>query len=146
MKIEYKTATGIIEIEVDEDWGNRVLEFNRSDYNAERKDHRSDHKYHCGQTMSLDDAESFGYAQIKHKHGLLETDALPKAVFRTQEYARLCAAVDQLPTDQRDLVRAVYYGGRKAADYARAHGISKAAVSQRLKRALHHLKNNLLTR
>ena len=143
MKIEYKTVTGAIEIEVDEDWGNRVLEFNRSDYNSERKDHRSDHKYHYGRPMSLEDCESPEYAQIKHKRGLVDTDALPDAIMQKQEYQRLHDAVNQLLPDQRDLICAIYFGDCKAADYARKHGISKAAVSQRLKRALHNLKKLL---
>ena len=143
MKIEYKTVTGAIEIEVDEDWGNRVLEFNRSDTNSERKDHRSDHKYHYGRPMSLEDIESYEYGQINHKHGHVDTDALPDAIMQKQEYQRLHDAVNQLPPDRRDLVCAIYFGDCKAADYARKHGISKAAVSQRLKRALHNLKKLL---
>ena len=63
-------------IEVDDDWGNRVLEFDHLDYNTDRKDHRSDHKYHAGLPVSLEDAESPEYAQIKHKHGLVDTDEM----------------------------------------------------------------------
>ena len=93
--------------------------------------------------MSLEDCESPEYAQIKHKRGLVDTDALPDAIMQKQEYQRLYDVVNQLPPDQRDLVCAIYFGDCKAADYARKHGISKSAVSQRLKRALHNLKKLL---
>ena len=143
MKIEYKSATGTIEIEVDDDWGNRVLEFDRVDYNTDRKDHRSDHKYHAGQPGSLEDAESPEYAQIKRKHGLVETDEMLIKILIRDDHARLHDAVNRLPPDQRELVQALFFGGCKAVDYANSHGISKAAVSQRLKRALTNLKKEL---
>ena len=143
MKIEYKSATGTIEIEVDDDWGNRVLEFDRVDYNTERKDYRSDHKYHAGQPITLEDTESPEYAQIKRKHGLVETDAMLAEMLIRDDHARLHEAVGKLPPDQRELVQALFFGGCKAVDYAISHGISKAAVSQRLKRALANLKKEL---
>ena len=143
MKIEYKSATGTIEIEVDDDWGNRVLEFDRLDYNTERKDYRSDHKYHAGQPITLEDTESPEYAQIKRKHGLVETDAMLAEMLIRDDHARLHEAVGKLPPDQRELVQALFFGGCKAVDYAISHGISKAAVSQRLKRALANLKKEL---
>ena len=143
MKIEYKSVTGTVEIEVDKDWGNRVLEFDRIDYNTGRKDHRSDHKYHVGQPITLEDAESPEYAQIKRKHGLIETDEMLTEILIRDDHARLHEAVDKLPPDQRELVLALFFGGCKAVDYAISHGISKAAVSQRLKRALANLKKEL---
>lgn len=143
MIIEYKSVTGTVGIEVDDDWGNRVLEFDQVDYNTERKDHRSDHKYHAGLPVSLEDAESSEYAQIKRKHGHVETDAMLAEMLIRDDHARLHDAVDKLPPDQRELVQALFFGGCKAVDYAISHGISKAAVSQRLKRALANLKKEL---
>ena len=71
MKYTYRFANGDADgIEIADDWGNRILEFDRLDYNTERKDHRTDHKYHAGLPVSLEDAESPEYAQIKRKHGL----------------------------------------------------------------------------
>ena len=143
MKIEYKSVTGTVEIEIADDWGNRILECDRLDYNTERKDHRTDHKYHAGQPISLEDAESPEYAQIKRKHGLIETDEMLTEILIRDDHARLHEAVDKLPPDQRELVLALFFGGCKAVDYASYHGISKAAVSQRLKRALANLKKEL---
>ena len=144
MKYIYRFATGETDgIEVDDDWGNRILEFDRLDSNAVRKDHRSDHKYHAGLPVSLEDAESPEYAQIKRKHGLVETDEMLTDILIRDDHARLHEAVGKLPPDQRELVRALFFGGCKAVDYASSHGISKAAVSQRLKRALTNLKKEL---
>lgn len=144
MKYTYRFANGDANgIEVDDDWGNRVLEFDRLDYNAERKDHRSDHKYHAGQPVSLEDAESPEYAQIKRKHGHIETDGMLTEIMIRDDHARLHEAVGKLPPDQRELVQALFFRGCKAVDYAISHGISKAAVSQRLKRALANLKKEL---
>ena len=144
MKYTYRFANGDADgIEIADDWGNRILEFDRLDYNTDRKDHRSDHKYHAGQPISLEDAESPEYVQIKRKHGLVETDAMLMGILVRDDHARLHEAVDKLPPDQRELVLALFFGGCKAVDYASYHGISKAAVSQRLKRALANLKKEL---
>ena len=144
MKYTYRFANGDADgIEIADDWGNRILEFDHLDYNTDRKDHRSDHKYHAGQPISLEDAESPEYAQIKRKHGLIETDEMLTEILIRDDHARLHEAVDKLPPDQRELVRALFFGGCKAVDYASYHGISKAAVSQRLKRALANLKKEL---
>ena len=144
MKYTYRFANGDADgIEIADDWGNRILEFDRLDYNTERKDHRSDHKYHAGLPVSLEDAESPEYAQIKHKHGLVDTDEMLTTLLIQDDHARLHEAVGKLPPDQRELVHALFFGGCKAVDYANSHGISKAAVSQRLKRALANLKKEL---
>jgi len=144
MKYTYRFANGDADgIEIADDWGNRILEFDRLDFNTERKDHRSDHKYHAGLPVSLEDAESPEYAQIKRKHGLIETDEMLTEILIRDDHARLHEAVDRLPPDQRELVQALFFDGCKAVDYAISHGISKAAVSQRLKRALANLKKEL---
>ena len=144
MKYTYRFANGDADgIEIADDWGNRILEFDRLDFNTERKDHRSDHKYHAGLPVSLEDAESPEYAQIKRKHGLIETDEMLTEILIRDDHARLYEAVGKLPPDQRELVQALFFGGCKAVDYASSHGISKAAVSQRLKRALANLKKEL---
>ena len=144
MKYTYRFANGDADgIEIADDWGNRILEFDRLDFNTERKDHRSDHKYHAGLPVSLEDAESPEYAQIKRKHGLIETDEMLTEILIRDDHARLHEAVDRLPPDQRELVQALFFDGCKAVDYAISHGISKAAVSQRLKRALSNLKKEL---
>ncbi len=146
IRIQYKFSNETVEIEVDEDWGNRVLEFNSMEYNAERKHHRSDHKYHYGTPLSLEDTESPEYAQLNKKRGLTKRDEVLAAIIRKEEYSHLHDAVDKLPPDQSDLIRALFFGDCKAVDYARSHWISKAAVSQRLNRALANLKKHLLTR
>ena len=136
MKIQYRSVTGINEIEVDEEWGNRILEFNRADYNSERKDHRSDRK--------CNGMESEACTGLKSRNGWFYTDSVLEDIIRAEDYSHLLKAVDKLPADQRDLVNAVFFNDVKAVDYARSMGISKAAVSQRLDRALSNLKKIFL--
>lgn len=144
MKYTYRFINGDSnEIEISDDWSHCVLEFDRMDHNSERKDHRSDRKYHNGPPISLEEAESSAAAQMTHKHGMVDADTIPDAVMQKQEYTRLHEAIDLLPPEQRDLIRAICFGSCKAADFARLHGISKAAVSQRLNRALSNLKKLL---
>ena len=143
MKIQYRSVTGIIEIEIDEEWGNRVLELDRADYNSDRRDHRTDHKYHRGMTITVEDAESEEYAGLKRQRGQIKSDELLNGIIRNEEHTKLHYAVDKLPVDQRELVKAVFFDGVKAVDYARTKGVSKAAVSQKLTRALKNLKKLL---
>ena len=144
MKYTYRFINGDSnEIEISDDWSHCVLEFDRMDHNSERKDHRSDRKYHNGLPISLEEAESSATAQMTHKHGMVDADTLSNAVLQKLECERLHDAIGQLLPDQQDLVRAVFFGHCKAADYARLHNTSRAAISQRLNRALAQLKKLL---
>lgn len=143
MKIQYRSVTGIIEIEIDEEWGNRVLELDRADYNSDRRDHRTDHKYHRGTTITVEDAESEEYAGLKRQRGQIKSDELLNDIIRNEEHSKLHYAVDKLPVDQHELVKAVFFDGVKSVDYACTKGISKAAASQKLTRALKNLKKLL---
>lgn len=49
-------------------------------------------------------------------------------------------AVERLPKRQRQVLRAIYYDGRSAAEVAAALGTSEAAIRQRLARALGHFE------
>lgn len=142
MKIQYKSVTGNIEIEVEEDWGNCVLELNRADYNSERKDHRTDRKYH-GAPITVEESESESYAGFKRERGQVQTGDIVDNLVRKEENERLHHAVDKLPTDQRELVNALFFDDVKPVDYAKAKNVSKSAVSQQLSRALKNLKKYL---
>ena len=135
MKIQYKTVMGIIEIDVDEEWGNRVLELNRADYNSERKGHR-----YSGVPTSLEESE----VSTKRRSGWMNTNGVLEDLIRNEDKNRLHRAVDMLPEDQRELVTALFFEEVKAVDYARSMGISRSAISQRLDRALKSLKKIFL--
>ena len=143
MKIKYKFTTETVEIEVVEDWGNRILEFNRSDYNSERKDHRADHKYHRGTPITVDDAESIEYSGLKKQRGQVQTNTLLDNFIQNEENDRLHTAIKKLPETQQKVITAVFFGGLKPVEYARLNGISRSAVSQQMTNALNNLKKLL---
>lgn len=55
----------------------------------------------------------------------------------------LMKAITNLDQNQQLLVQQIYFEGRKAADIAAERGVSKAAVSQQLKRIYQHLQKHL---
>ena len=144
MKIQYKSVTETIVIDVDDDWGKKVLELNLADYNSERSGRRPDHKYCPGQPITVDEMESETYClQRKRSRGLVRANEILNGLIRDENNARVRRAVDMLPVDQRDLITALFFQDVKAVDYGKSRKVSKAAVSQQLNRALKNLKKYL---
>lgn len=143
MKIQYKFSTETVEIDVSDDWGNRILEFNRADYNSERKDHRADHKYCPGTPISVEDAESIEYSGLKKQRGQIYADELLDNLIEDEENDRLHNAISKLPETQQKVINAVFFDGLKPAEYARINGVSRSAVSQQMANAFANLKKLL---
>jgi len=143
MKVKYQFTTETVEIEVSDDWGNRILEFNRADYNSERKDHRDDHKYHRGTPITVDEAESTEYSGLKKQRGQVYTDTLLDKLIQKEEDTRLHNAINKLPEIQRKVITAVFFDGIKPVEYARLNGISRSAVAQQMATAMKYLKKFL---
>lgn len=61
----------------------------------------------------------------------------------SQATARLHEAIDSLPENQRDLVRAVFFEGRSASDIAKVRGVSKQAISAAMGKATDTLRRKL---
>jgi RNA polymerase sigma factor (sigma-70 family) len=57
---KYDTATGPVEIEVDERWASLLKEEDADERNSERRHIRPDHKYAPGEPLSLDGARYEG--------------------------------------------------------------------------------------
>lgn len=129
MKIRYEFVNGdVSEIEVDEELGGLLLDFDRQEYN---NDHRERRRH-----VSLDgmDYEGELFASVE--------DTAGEAV-RREDAARLAAAMEALSPAQRDLVLKVYFGEQRISDIARAEGVSKQSVHERVGRALKKLKKIL---
>ena len=146
MKIQYKTVTKTVVSNIDDDhWGQKILEENRLELANERRHWRSDHKYAYGKTVTLDEAESDEFNnQRKHKRGRVNTDDIVNGIIKAETYARLHNSVRALPTEQRELITALFFTDIKAMDYAKTKGITKSAVSHMLNRALRNLKNSFI--
>ncbi len=129
MKIRYEFTNGeISEIEVDESLGELLVELDRQAYNNDHKETR--------RHTSLDGMEYEG--------ALFAAPDDPAAeVLRREDAARLLRAMEALTPAQRELVRRVYFENEKITDIARAEGITKQSIHERLRRALKKIKKFL---
>ena len=128
MKIQYQFADKTVEIEVSDEWGNILIDLDRQDYNNEHKEtrrHASLDAFDLDGTLFSDGTD-------------VEKDALNDI-----EYGRLYAAIEKLQPQQRELLRRVYFDGVKLADIARAEGVSKAALTDRMSKIFTALKKIL---
>lgn len=126
MKIKYEFANETVEIEVDEEWGNILVDLNRQEYNNDHKETRR----HC----SLD-ACQFEGADFAVKDTDLE------ALFTEPTAAeRLHTAIAKLKPGQQKLIRAIYFEGVSVNDYARMEGCTQSAISHRLQTVRNKLK------
>ena len=129
MKIEYKFATETVEIEVTDDWGSILVDFDREEHNNDRRETRRHYHLDACEYEGADFAvEDFGF----------------DAVLDRDEAKRLVAAALPCLTDaQQNLIRALYFNEMSARDYAEQSGISDAAVSKMKKAALKKMKKVL---
>ena len=129
MKIRYEFVNGeISEIEVDDSLGELLVDFDRQEYNNDHKETR--------RHISLDGMEYEGELFIS------EADTADE-VERREEMARLFRAMEALTPSQRELVLKVYFEKMRISDIARAEGVSKQSVHERVGRALKRLKKSL---
>ena len=129
MKIRYEFVNGeISEIEVDDSLGELLVDFDRQEYNNDHKETR--------RHVSLDGMEYEGELFIS------EADTADE-VERREEMARLLRAMETLTPSQRELVLKVYFEKMRISDIARAEGVSKQSVHERVGRALKRLKKSL---
>ncbi len=126
MKIRYEFVNGeVSEIEVDDSLGELLVDFDRQQYN---NDHRETRRH-----VSLDgmDYEGELFASAEDTEGEL---------LRREDTARLMEAIEALSPSQRELVLKVYFEDQRIVDIARAEGVTKQSVHERLKRAIDKLK------
>ena len=73
-----------------------------------------------------------------------ETEKMPDAIAEGKDtIQRLRRAIDRLTNEERDLILAHFFFHATQAELARRHGITQAAVSQRLQRILQKLRREL---
>lgn len=129
MKIRYEFVTGeFSEIEVDDSLGELLVDFDRQEYNNGHKETR--------RHVSLDGMEYEGelFSSVADTADEVE---------RREELARLMRAMEALSPAQRELVLQVYFEKVRITDIARAEGVTKQSVHERLKRALNKLEKFL---
>lgn len=129
MKIRYVFVNGeVSEIEVEEALGGLLLELDRQEANNARAETR--------RHVSL--------SELSYEGGLFDAGIdVPEAVWAQISADALREALQKLPAAQRELIVQVYFQGRRPAEIARAEGVSRQSVSERLQRALKKLQKYL---
>lgn len=128
MKIKYQFVTESVEVEIPEEWANFMVELDRQEYNANHRETRR----HCSlDALNLDDAL------------LPAADDVLGEVIAALERDRLHEAIAELEPQQQDLVRRVHFNGEKLAAIAAEEGVSKAALTMRMKRIYTALRKKL---
>jgi len=122
MKIQYKFIDEIVEIEVDEDWGNLVIDLDRQEYNnnhTETRRHASlSAMCYEGDYFADDSADLSTYADI-----LALRDAIKK-----------------LPDRQRQIIQLHFFENMGIREIARELGLDHSTVRESLNSAIKNLK------
>lgn len=128
MKIKYQFANETVTIEVEDQWATVLVDLDREEYNDNHRETRR----HCSlDALNLDDTLIPSSTNV-------EADILTKC-----DYEQLYKAISELQPQQRELVMRVHFGGEKLADIARAEGVSKMALTNRMKKIYASLQKKL---
>lgn len=126
MKIKYEFTNETVEIEVDEEWGNVLVDLNRQEYNINHKETRRHYSLDACQFEGADFA--------------VEDEALDALFAELTAAERLHTAIAKLKPEQQKLIRAIYFEGVSVNDYARMEGCTQSAISHRLQTIRNKLK------
>ena len=129
MKVRYEFANGeISEIEVGDNLGELLVDFDRQEYNNDHKETR--------RHISLDGMEYEGEA-------FLSPADTEEQVLKREDMARLLRAMEALTPAQRELVRRVYFENESIAAVARSEGVHASSIRARLRWIYKKLKKFL---
>lgn len=129
MKINYAFANESVEVEVEETWGELLMDMDRKEYNNEHKETR---RHASLYELNLDDAY------------LLSDYNLENELLRKEEMKELVKALEILSPDQLHLVKSVYFEGKSVNTVAAEIGIDQSSVSHRLMRIRKKLEKVLI--
>lgn len=128
MKVNYQFANGEKnEIEVEENWGELLLELDRQEHNnnqTEKRRHASLDAFNLDGTLfpSGDDIEA--------------------ECIRNEEWKALYDAIEQLLPQQQELIKKVFIEMQTLVSIARAEGVGESAIRDRLNRIYKKIKQN----
>ena len=129
MKVRYEFVNGeISEIEVDDNLGELLVDFDRQEYNNDHKETR--------RHTSLDGMEYEGEA-------FLSPENTEEQVLKRADMACLLRAMEALTPAQRELVRRVYFERESIAAVARSEGVNESSIRERLRWIYKKLKKLL---
>ena len=130
MKIKYEFNTETVEIEVPDDWGNIVIELDRNEYNNNHKETRRHYSLDACMFEGMDFA-----VEDEELARLFEAESLSD---------KLLFAIAKLEPQQQELLHRILYKHEKLQAIASSEGVSKAAISRRMKKIFNSLKKYLL--
>ena len=123
-KYYYKTATEVVEIEVSEEWYEKLRQLDREGFN----NYRNESMKH----LSLNEEGPWATYEDNNIEELFQDGK--------SEEERLHEAIDRLKPAQKEILLMFYFEGKKQEEIAILLGISQQAVSQRIMTAEKNLK------
>lgn len=122
MKIQYKFIDETVEIEVEEDWGNLVIDLDRQEYNnnhAETRRHAS-------------------LSAMSYEGDYFEDDRADLS--RYADVLALRDAIQNLPDRQREIIHLHFFEQLGIREIARQLGLDHSTVRESLNAAIKNLK------
>ncbi len=117
MKIEYKYVTGeTVEVEVSEEWSKILIELDREEYNNNQTETRRHESYEDEGEWAVDN-----YSDI---------DTAMERKELTRKYEK---TMGKMTDKQMHVIENVFMESMSKAEYAEKFGISRQAVSERVK-------------
>lgn len=129
MQFTYKTATGNITIDVDEEWVAILQDCDREEYNNDHAETRRHYHFEACEYEGQDYVDDDDAIER-----LLEADAAKRTVM---------PLLDKLTPAQRDVIDALFYKGMTARGYATSRNLDETTVSLTKKAALKKMKKFL---
>ena len=125
MKIDYEFNNETVEIEVEEKWGNIILNLNRQEYNSNRRETRR----HCSlELCNPDDCEIPSDSNVSDE------------VLLSEDLKLLRKVLPELEPRQKRLIKAFFFDGVSQTELAVIEGVSPQAIHQTIERGLKKLK------
>jgi RNA polymerase sigma factor (sigma-70 family) len=151
MIYRYKSLKGAaIEVEIAEEWGEILIELDNEEQrsndrnigaNREYRDKNTGKRRKVGRNRQLSEFEFLEGALFSDNADIL-ADIIEKEC-KTEKQIFLRAAIAELQPQQRELLDKIFIHKQKAAEIARADGVSEAAIHGRLKKIYNKLKKHL---
>jgi RNA polymerase sigma factor (sigma-70 family) len=129
MLINYHSVTGeVTEVEVSAEIGAVIVELDRKEYNINHKETR--------RHVSLEAYDPYNKLLCINPEPLC-------ALLEAESQNALMAAIQKLKPAQKELIYRVFWKKETQCSIAAEEGVSKMAISKRLKTTLTALRNNL---
>ena len=123
-----KLTDEVSEVEVSEELGRAMVEMEKDDFNNDRRETRR----HC----YMSELEENG-------HYIADDSDLLDDILEAEMHDDLMTAIEKLQPQQKELLIRVYWKEEHQKDIAAEEGVSKGAISKRMKRIIDFLKKIL---